>query len=120
MSWSDFLLGIVLAIGLLYLFYLVDKTFAYRKQKLGFWSHLTTTGFFPKRMVAYLGIWLFVLILLYVMTPTMTPDSLSYDFVQSVFRLSIYPFFGLAIIVVIVLLKIAIFPEKEDPDRHIF
>lgn len=120
MPWIDYLLGVLLAVGLLYLFYLVDRAFVYRKKRLGFWSHLTTTAFFPKRMLAYLLIWLFALILLYGIKPSLTTDSLSYNFVDSIFRLSIYPFFGLLLIVVIVLLKIAIFPAEDDPDRHLF
>lgn len=120
MTWTDYLLGTALAIGLLYLFYLLDRAFVYRKKRLGFWSHITTTGFFPKRMLAYLLIWLFILVVLRGMIPTLTPDSLSYNFVQSIFRLSIYPFLGLCIVVVIVVLKIAIFPAEEDPGRRIF
>ncbi len=120
MPWVDYLLGALLAVGLLYLFYLIDRTFVYRKQQLGFWSHITTTAFFPKRMVAYLLMWLFVLIVLFTMKPSLTPGSLSYNFIDAVFRLSLYPFSGLLLIVVIVLLKITIFPSKDDPDRNLF
>lgn len=119
-TWIDYSLGVLLAIGLLYLFYLADRAFVYRKQRLGFWAHITTTAFFPKRMVAYLLIWLVALIMLYSVKPSLTPDSLSYNFVDSIFRLSVYPFLGLLLIVVIVLLKITIFPAEDDPDRHLF
>jgi len=117
---TDYLLGFLLGVGLLYIFYLVDRTFVYRKKRLGFWSHLTTTAFFPKRMVAYLLIWLVVLIALVSLRPSLTPESITYSVVDAIFRLSIYPFFALCLIVLLVVLKIAIFPSQEDPDRRIF
>lgn len=120
MIWLDYVLGVLLAIGLLYIFYLVDRTFIYRKQKLGFWSHLTTTAFFPKRMVGYLLTWLIALIFLHAFQPTFNPDSLVYSFFGSIIRLSLYPFLGLSLIVIIVLLKLTIFPTSDDPDRKLF
>jgi len=117
---TDYVLGFLLGVGLLYIFYLADRTFVYRKKRLGFWAHITTTAFFPKRIVAYLLMWLVVLIGLVSLRPYLQPDSLTYSLVDAVFRLSIYPFFALCLIVIIVVLKIAIFPSQEDPDRRIF
>ncbi len=111
---TDYVLGFLLGVALLYVFYLVDRKFVYRKEKLGFWSHITKTGFFPKRMVAYLLIWLVVLIGLVAIKPSLTPNTLTYSFLESIFRLSIYPFFALCAIVLIVTFKIAIFPSQED------
>lgn len=120
MSWIDFGLGILLAVGLLYVFYLIDRAFVYRKQKLGFWSHLTTTAFFPKRMVAYLLVWLVGLIVIHMLKASMTPDSLTFNLANSIIQLSLYPFLGLCVLVIIVLLKMTIFPSEDDPDRNIF
>lgn len=121
MRWIDFGLGVLLAVGLLYVFYLVDRTFVYRKQKLGFWPHLTTTAFFPRRMVAYLLVWLVALIGIHMLRESMAmPDSLSYNVANSIIQLSLYPFLGLCVIVIIVLLKKAIFPSEDDPDSKIF
>lgn len=119
MPWVDLLVGIALAIGLLFVFYLIDRTFVYRKPRLGFWTHLKTTAFFPKRIIAYLMVWLVILMLLKPLMESLPVGTLSYNLVEAIFRLSIYPFLGLCMLIVVVTLKTVIFPTDKDSDGSI-
>lgn len=113
MTWVDYLIGLLLAIGLLYIFYTLDRRFVYRKEKLGFISHLSKTSFFPRRMVGYLMMWLLILIMVYILIPSFPQGSLTSDLMLAIIRLSMLPFLGLTTLTVIVLFKMAIFNKEE-------
>jgi hypothetical protein len=120
LSWTDFALGCLLSIGLLYVFYLVDRKYVYTHEQLGFWRHLTTTRFFPKRLVAYLSVFGVTLAFINGMRPGIRPNTLTYHVVEFIFRISAYPFIILIFVGILFVLKIIFFPAADDPDRNLF
>ena len=111
-SWIDVVLGILLTVGLLYIFYLIDRKYVYKKEQLGFLQHIMTTAFFPKRLVAYLSVFGVTLAFFNGPRQSLVPGTLSYDIVEFIYRISAYPFIGLVMLSVVSVLKIIFFPER--------
>lgn len=116
-TWLDFLLGVMLTIGFVYLIYVIDRKYVYKKEALPFWRHIWGTGFFPKRMVGYLAALALVIAFVNGAYRELSPGSLSYDILRLVLRIAIYPFLILIAICSLFVLKIIFFPHPDDPDR---
>jgi len=118
-TWIDALMGAALTVGLIYAFYRIDARYVWKCEKLGFVAHLTKTGLFPRRATGYISALGLLLAFLNGIRANMSP-GLTNDIVDLFFRIMFYPFLALIAICLVLVLKVIIFPSKDDPDRFIF